>query len=220
MFFINFKTYPAGSGERALGLIKILEEVEKETKINIIPVVQVADIKEAVVVSKLDIWTQHVDSIELGAHTGAILPEAVVEDGAIGTFLNHSERKFQSFEELKKANERAKEVGLKTLIFADGIEELEKVLELKPDYVSYEPPELVGSSDKSVSTAHPDVVKKAVELARSKNSPLIVGAGIHSKNDVRISLELGADGFAVASDILKAKDPKKELLELTEGFRE
>jgi triosephosphate isomerase len=220
MFFINFKTYPAGTGENALNLIKILEQVRNETNTKVIPVVQAVDVKEAASFSKLDTWTQHIDPVELGAHTGAVLPEAVYEDGAVGTFLNHSERKFPSFEELKKANERAKEVGLKTLIFADGIKELENILELKPDYASYEPPELVGSSDKSVSSEHPDVVKKAVELAKSKNIPLIVGAGIHSKDDVRISLELGADGFAVASAIVKAKDPRKVLLELAEGYHQ
>jgi thiamine monophosphate synthase len=32
-------------------------------------------------------------------------------------------------------------------------------------------------------------------------------------------LELGASGVAVATDIVKAQDPQKELLELAEGFK-
>ena len=36
-------------------------------------------------------------------------------------------------------------------------------------------------------------------------SYLIVGAGIHSRDDVKKSLELGATGIAVAKDILKAE---------------
>jgi triosephosphate isomerase len=220
MFFINFKTYPAGTGEKALSLVKTLEEVQSETNIKVIPVVQPADIKEATESSKLEIWTQHVDPVEFGSHTGSTLPEAVKEDGAKGTFLNHSEHKFSDFKKLETANKRAKEVGLQTLIFADGIDELKLILELGSDYVSYEPPELVGSSDKSVSTEHPDIVDKAVKIAKEKGIPLIVGAGIHSKEDVKISLELGADGFAVASDVLKAEDPKKELLELVEGYEQ
>src|SRR3989344_1245737 len=142
MIFVNFKTYEQGTGAAALALVTILEEVAHDTQIKIIPVVQASDIKEVIQLSKLEVWTQHVDFIEYGAHTGAILPEAVFEDGAAGTFLNHSENKFESISSLEKAHKRAQEVGLKTLIFAGNIEELEQVIELKPTYVSYEPPEL------------------------------------------------------------------------------
>ena len=218
MIFVNFKTYEQGTGAAALALVTILEEVAHDTQIKIIPAVQASDIKEVIQLSKLEVWTQHVDFIEYGAHTGAILPEAGFEDGAAGTFLNHSENKFESISSLEKAHKRAQEVGLKTLIFAGNIEELEQVIELKPTYVSYEPPELVGSKTTSVSQAKPEVIAKAVEITRKKELPLVVGAGIKSQEDVRKSLELGAVGVAVASDIVTAKDPKKEILDLVQGF--
>lgn len=219
MIFVNFKTYPGGTGFQALKLVKVLEEVAHESQIKIIPVLQSTDIKEASIATTLEIWSQHVDPVEMGAHTGFILPEAVLEDGAMGTFLNHSEHKFVNFDDLKKANERAQSVGLKTLIFADGITELKKVIELKPSFVSYEPPELVGSATTSVSSAHPEIISEAANLSHGFGIPLIVGAGIHSMDDVRKSLELGAVGVAVASDIVKAEDPKKEIMDLVEGFR-
>lgn len=219
MIFVNFKTYPAGTGIEALKLVKVLEEVGHENQLKIIPVLQSTDIKEASIATTLEIWSQHVDPVEPGAHTGFILPEAVLEDGAMGTFLNHSEHKFREFEDLKKANERAQSVGLKTLIFTDGIEELKKVVNLKPNFVSYEPPELVGSATTSVSSAHPEVISEAATISHGFGIPLIVGAGIHSMEDVRKSLELGAVGIAVASDIVKAEDPKKEITDLVEGFR-
>lgn len=219
MIFVNFKTYSAGTGTEALKLVKILESVSHEYQIKIIPVLQASDLKEASIATTLEIWSQHVDAVEMGANTGYILPEAVFEDGAMGTFLNHSEHKFADFKDLAKANLRAKEVGLKTLIFADGIEELKKVIELKPDFVSYEPPELVGSATTSVSSAHPDIISEAANLSHGFGIPLIVGAGIHLMDDVRKSLELGAVGVAVASDIVKSEDPKKEILDLVEGFR-
>src|SRR4030042_2907120 len=130
MIFVNFKTYEQGTGASALRLINVLEEVASETQIKIIPVIQAADIKEAVQSSKLEIWTQHVDPVEFGAYTGHVLPEAVLEDGAIGTFLNHSENRFSEFERLIKANQRALGIGLKTLIFSGAFDELKKVLEL------------------------------------------------------------------------------------------
>jgi len=219
MIFINFKTYEQGSGGNALLLTAVLEEVATETQIKIIPVVQAADIKEVVQSTKLEVWTQTIDPVEFGAHTGAVLPEAVKEDGASGTFLNHSENKFADYEKLKLAVKRAKEVNLKTLIFADDTKELEKVSVLYPDFVSYEPPELVGSETASVATAHPEVIKKAAEISKGKGLPLIAGAGIHSREDVKKSMELGAVGVAVASGVVKADNPKEKLQDLTEGFK-
>lgn len=218
MIFVNFKTYPQGTGKEAIGLVKILEEVSTSEEIKIIPVLQAADIREATTISKLEIWAQSVSSFEPGAHTGQVLAEAVVEDGAAGTFLNHSEAKLD-FETLTKAHQRAKSVGLKTLIFAGDIEELKKVTSLKPDFVSYEPPELVGSETTSVAKSKPEVIAQAVEVSKAAGLPLIVGAGIKSAEDIKKSLELGATGVAVASDIVKSEDPKKETLNLVEGFK-
>lgn len=219
MIFVNYKTYERGTGQMAIALTKILEEVAHETQIKIIPVVQATDVKEIVVSTTLEVWTQKVDAVEFGAHTGSIVPEAVMEDGAIGTFLNHSELRFPSFDELAQASDRAKSAGLKTLIFAKDITELKNITSLSPSYLSYEPPELVGSSTLSVSTAKPEIIKEAAEIAKLASIPLIVGAGIKSQEDIRKSLELGAVGFAVASSILLAEDPRKVILELTDGFK-
>lgn len=219
MIFLNFKTYESGTGKRALFMAKIVEEISKESGVKIISVIQPMDIREVVLEISTDVWSQKVDAVEFGAHTGSILPEAVIDDGALGTVLNHSEDRFLDFETLGKAHGRAKEVGLKTLIFAKDLEELEKMGSLNPDYISYEPPALIGSKDVSVATAEPEIIAKASLVSKNLGIPLIVGAGVHSAEDVRKCLELGAMGVAVASDVMNAIDPKKELLDLTEGFR-
>lgn len=219
MIFVNFKTYQESTGEKAVALAKIIEEVATLTQIKIIPVVQAMDIWEIAQGSKCEVWAQGTDAFEYGAHTGSILPEAVFEDGARGTFLNHSENKFADFAELEKANIRAKEVGLKTLIFAATLDEIRKIMLIKPDYVAYEPPELIGSATDSVATAQPEIISQAVEIAKGFGIPLIVGAGIHDANDIRTSLRLGAVGFAIASGIIKAVDQKAALVELTEGYK-
>lgn len=219
MIFLNFKTYESGTGERAIHVAKIAEEVSKESGIKIIPVVQTADIKEIVSLTQIEVWAQKVDPVTYGAHTGSVLPESVFEDGAIGTVLNHSENRFNDFESLSLAHKRAKEVGLKTLIFTKDLEELQKVSELKPDFISYEPPSLIGSKDISVATAEPEIISKAVIISKSFGIPLIVGAGVHSKSDVKKCIELGSSGIAVASDVMLADNPKEELLDLVEGFK-
>lgn len=218
MIFVNFKAYQEGTGQRAIHLTKILEEVAHETQIKIIPVVQAMDIREIVGTTTLEVWTQKIDPVEPGAHTGSILAEAVKEDGAIGTFLNHSESKLPNFDELANASDRAKLLELKTLIFAANISELKDITSLTPTYLAYEPPELVGSTTTSVAT-RPEVIKEASEIARLAGIPLIVGAGVHSAEDVRKCLEQGAVGIAVASDILKSDDPRSELLDLVGGFQ-
>ncbi len=218
MIFVNFKAYPEGTGQDAVKLSQVLVKVSEETGIPIIPVVQSGDIKEVSSVSET-VWAQHIDPVEFGAHTGSVIAEAVKEDGASGTFLNHSEKKFFQFEDLSKAVTRAKQVGLETLIFAADTDELDVVVRFKPTYLAYEPPELVGSTTRSVATARPDVIVKAATIAQAVNIPLIVGAGVHTVEDVATSLKLGAQGIAIATGIVKAGDPEKELRELINGFK-
>jgi triosephosphate isomerase len=218
MIFVNFKTYKEGTGQAALTLTKILEEAAHEAQIKIIPVVQATDIKEVMASTTLEVWTQKVDPVEPGAHTGSILAEAVKEDGAVGTFLNHSESKFPNFDELAKASDRAKANDLKTLIFAANAKELKDITSLSPTYLAYEPPELVGSATESVAS-RPEVIRESSEIAKLAGIPLIVGAGVHSAEDVRKCLQEGAVGIAVASDILKSENPRQEILDLIEGFK-
>lgn len=219
MLFVNFKTYEQGTGIGAINLVKILETVADDAQIKIIPVVQVADIKEIVLGTKLEVWAQKVDPIEYGAHTGSILPEAILEDGASGVFLNHSEAKFTDFSQLEMAVSRCRELDLKTLVFAGNLEELKKLFQLRPTFVAYEPPELVGSLDTSVAREKPEIILDAVNLAKAEGLPLVVGAGIKSAEDIGKSLELGAVGVAVASDIVMAVNPEGELREMIEGFK-
>ena len=219
MIFVNYKTYEEGSGKNAVALTKILEEVAHESQIKIIPVVQVIDAEAIVASTTLEVWVQHVDPLTYGAHTGWTLPDEVAKIGVSGVFLNHSEHKFDNFDSLYGATEKAIAANLKTLVFAGNLDELTKVSELGTTYVAYEPPEFIGSTTTSVAQAEPDIIAKAAEIAREKGLPLVVGAGVHSMTDVKKSLELGAVGVAVATDIVKAQDPKKELLDLVEGFK-
>jgi len=200
---INFKTYK--QGKDAVKLAKIIEKFDKD----IIVGVQPTDIYEIAKATKLRVYSQHVDYFKAGRHTGFIIPEAVKEDGAEGSFLNHSEHRL-GFKDLKKTVKRCKEVGLKTIIFARDLREAEKIQTIKPDYLVVEPPELVGGK-KSVSKAKPELIKK---IAKKLKGKFLVGAGIHSKKDIEIAMELGASGIAISSAITKARNPRKKLKEL------
>jgi len=212
MIFVNFKTYQQGTGESALRLAQICAEVAQETGVQIIPIVQVADLFR-LASQGLVVWAQHVDEIEFGPYTGQILPEAILAAGAKGTLLNHSEHKL-SLEKIKGI--LAKFKGGQTLVCAESIEEGKQMAALKPDFLAYEPPELIGEKI-SVSQARPEAIREFT--SQIKDLPILVGAGIHSGEDVRKAIELGAKGILVSSDVVLAQEPKQELLKLIEGFR-
>lgn len=218
MIFVNFKTYKQSTGKNAILLANQIKRVSDLTKVTIIPVVQASDIREVKDSMGIEVWAQKIDPVSFGAHTGAILPEAVKEDGAVGVFLNHSEARFESNSDLEKAILRAKEVGLKTLVFAKDESEVKKFAVFHPDFIAYEPPELIGSRETSVATAKPEIISKVAVLLKDFRVPLIVGAGISDVVDVKKSLELGAVGVAVASSVVLADNPFEKLKELAGGF--
>jgi triosephosphate isomerase len=214
MIFVNFKIFEPGSGERALALAQVCREVQEQTKVTIIPVVQAVDLFR-LARQGLSVWVQHVDPIDFGAHTGQISPQAVSLAGAKGTLLNHSEKKIPP-ELISKSITSCRKVGLKVLACSDNLEEGKKITQFEPDFLAYESPELIGSRAVSVATAKPEVIKSFVD--EIKTIPVLAGAGVHSRKDVEIALQFGAVGVLVATDVVLAQNPKEELLDLAAGF--
>lgn len=214
MIFVNFKTYQKGTGKLALFLAKSCLEVEKETGVKIIPVVQAVDIN---LLKDFNVFTQHVDDISFGPNTGKILPQAVIEAGAKGTLLNHSESKIP-FQVIGSTIQKIKALdnNFKVLVCCESIDEAQEIVEFKPDFLAYEPLELIGG-DISVSKAKPEVISEFTKMI--EEIPILVGAGIRTKDDVKKAIELKAQGVLVSSDLLLAKDFKKELKELTLAFK-
>jgi len=203
LIVINFKTYQ--HAKNALKLAKIIENVNKEIIIGVEP----TDIFQLSKSTKLQLYSQHVDYFEQGRNTGYILPEAVKENNAIGTFLNHSEHPLD-FETIKKTIERCKKINLKTMVFVKDLNQAKEIEKLKPDYLIYEPPELVAGNI-SVSNAKPEIIKQFSDNIKMK---FLVGAGIKNNQDLRTSIKLGASGIALSSAITKARNPGKVLKEL------
>lgn len=215
MIFVNFKTYKEGTGNEAVKLARICQEVGKKTSLKIIPLVQAVDIFR-LASQGFEVWVQHLDDINFGPNTGQILPQAILAAGAVGSILNHSENKLP-IPVIGSIITRCKHLELKTLVCAESIEEAKEITEFKPNFLAYEPPEFIGSRTISVSTAKPEVIRDFVK--EIKKIPVLVGAGVHSQEDVKIALKLGAVGVLVATDVVLAKNPKKELIDLAEGFK-
>ena len=91
VIIVNFKTYLESTGKRAIELAKQAERASKETGANIIVVPQFADLAKVAEAVEIPVFAQHIDPIKPGNSTGHILAESIMEAGAVGTLINHSE---------------------------------------------------------------------------------------------------------------------------------
>ncbi len=215
---INFKNYAAVQGEGSVSLARAAERVSREVRAKII--VAPPSPMLALTVSKVGIpvFSQSVGIVKGEKTTGAVLPEAVREAGAAGTILNHSEARLERAV-LPELVTRLRRLGLKTCLCARDSREAAAISRLGPEYLAVEPPELIGSGI-AVSRAKPQVVAGTVAAARKAGykGKVLCGAGIVSGEDVRIAIELGADGVLVSSSVVMAKDWAAKIGELARSL--
>jgi len=216
---VNFKTYLEGTGRKALELARICERVSSETGVCVGVAVQSVDIAPIAVAVSIPVFAQHVDPVSPGSFTGQVLAESVKEAGAVGTLINHSERRLK-LADIDGIVTRTRENGLISVVCSNNASVSAAAAVLKPDMIAVEPPELIGTGI-PVSKAKPEVVTGTVELVRRVNRDVVIlcGAGITRGDDVAAALRLGTEGVLVASGIVKAKDPYKALLEFAEAMQ-
>ncbi len=211
MIWVNFKIYRETFGEGACRLAEICRKVSQKTKINIIPVVSPLDLYRIKKEIGGKVWLQHVDCFLEGQRTGWVSPLQASKLGADGVLLNHSEHRLPP----GKIRQILKNVGkMETMVCFKSQGQATKwvkKLRPKPDFIAYEPPELIGG-EVSVSQVQPQVIKRIVDLL--PDYQIIVGAGIKKGTDVKRALKLGAKGVLVSSAVVKAKDPERILNDL------
>ena len=217
LLLINFKLYNNSYGEGAISFSRILERISLERSVEIIISVPATMISRLADGISIPVFAQHVDASPLGAATGSITPELLKEAGAKGSILNHSERSMK-LSELSDAINRMKESGLESVVCVDRYELVAPVGLLKPTALLIEPPELIGTG-RAISREKPEVITRAVDANRQGGKVfLLAGAGIVTGEDVYRSIELGADGAAMASAVMKSADPAKAVDGLVDGI--
>lgn len=211
---LNFKTYLESTGKRALELAKISGEVAEETGINVVVSPQHADVWQIAKEVEIPVFAQHVDPVDAGGHTGSILLESMMEAGASGTLINHSEQRMK-LADIGAVLKKVKANDMVSVVCTNNVETSAAAATLKPNFVAIEPPELIGSGI-PVSKAEPEVVEGTVDVIHQINPDVKVlcGAGISTGEDMRAALDLGAEGVLLASGIILADDPKAALLDL------
>jgi len=217
LILLNLKTYLESTGKNAVKLAQMSEEIHGQTGICIAVAPQLTDLSEVVRRTSIPVFSQHIDPILPGSHTGHVLPESVKESGASGTLINHSERRL-GLSEIDMCIQRAKQVGLTTVVCSDSTQASVSVAALSPDVVAVEPPELIGSGI-PVSKARPEVVSSTVEAVAKIDGrvKVLCGAGISTGEDIVAALRLGSVGVLLASGVIKARDPRAVLLEMAEA---
>src|SRR2546428_12399338 len=118
------------------------------------------------------VFGEHGDGVDRSPTTGWTPPEALLEAGAAGTLINHSERKV-AWEEMAQSVPRCRRLGREVIACADDIAEAETLSKLAPEHIAIEPPELTGG-DARVPTANPAVITKAVDRIRPANPQVAV----------------------------------------------
>lgn len=218
LILVNFKTYSEATGRKAVKLAKTAEKISLETEVCIGLAPQFVDIAPIASTVSIPVFAQHIDPIAPGSFTGHILPEAIRETGAVGTLINHSERRLK-LADIDAIIARARESDLLSVVCANNAAVSAAAAALKPSMIAVEPPELIGTGI-PVSKAKPEVVLSTVDLVKRINPDVVIlcGAGITSGEDVAAALRLGTEGVLVASGVVKAKDPYKVLLEFAESI--
>ena len=217
---LNFKCYLEATGSRAVSLARYGQEAARKHGVSIIVAPQVADLRLVSRETEIPVFAQHVDAITAGSHTGHVLPESVLEAGASGVIINHSECRLQ-VSIIEDIISRAKDLKLKSAVCANTSKIAAAVASLEPDMIAVEPPELIGSGI-AVSKAKPEILTDTVTRIRRINNEVIIlcGAGITSGEDIKSALALGTQGVILASGVVKAKDQAAAINELAAACRQ
>lgn len=169
-------------GEQMLELARAADQASVKYDVRIILTPQYTDIPTlAKETESLLIFAQHMDPLPIGRGLGSVLPEAVKAAGAVGVMLNHAEKPM-TVSDLRKAIQRANEVGLVSIVCADSMEEAVAIAHFSPNMIVAEPTELIGTGKMSDEKY---VVETTSAIKRINPEILVLpAAGIKNGNDV------------------------------------
>jgi triosephosphate isomerase (TIM) len=205
-------------GPAAERTARLLEDLGKSMGVAVAVAPATPDLARVAASVAIPVLAQHVDRLDLGAHTGFVPPEAVRAAGGWGSLVNHSEHPI-SPAGVRDTVRRLQTLGMVAVVCARDVTTARRLGQTRPPYLAVEPPELIGG-DRAVSTARPEVVSGSVEAVHSVSPTTLVlcGAGVHDRRDVARALELGSSGVLVASAVTRAADPRAAVEELLAGF--
>jgi triosephosphate isomerase len=208
---VNFKTYTSALASAADRLGRQMADVK--TNARMVAVTSAFDLSSVSSIDGLEVWSQHLDPVGQGSHTGWLEPETAIARGATGTIINHAEHKV-SLDHVRDLMAMLPE-GFPVCACAADVTEARALAKLGPTFIAVEPPELIGG-DISVTSADPTIVSDTVAAVKevNPNVRVLCGAGVKNGQDVATAIALGAEGVLLASGVTKANDPQAVLEDL------
>ena len=211
---VNPKSYLYG--KESLDLAIASDKVAADTGLTIFFTCPYADIRLIKENTKHVIVTaQSMDPLTPGRGMGHVLGESLKEAGAGALFFNHAENP-KTVSDLYKTINRAKELGLITIVCADSVTEAKAVSCMKPDIVLAEPTDLIGTGQVADDSYTTDTCKAIAEI--DPDVLVMIASGVSTADDCYNVVKLGADGTGATSGILKAPDPKVRVREMAEAI--
>jgi triosephosphate isomerase len=216
-FEIGPKAYLYGA--KLLRLARHADRLSQKYSVRIIITPQCADIRLLAEETRhILVFAQHVDSLLPGRGIGATLPEAVREAGAIGTLLNHAERKLER-DELERTIQRAHDAGLATMVCADDAREAAEIARMSPNIVLVESPVLIEAGSRETSDQLE--IRKVNELLAHVDPRIRVlhGGGMSTGADAYNMVKWGAEATGSTSGVILAPDPFQRLEDMISSMR-
>lgn len=205
-------------GDQILDLARIADEAAAKYDVRVIYTTPYADIRRvAENVKYLKVFAPHMDDIPVGRGLACVLGESLKAAGAVGVMLNHAERPLSASTLVRTLN-RARELGLMSIVCADSMAETRAMAQMHPDLMITEPTELIGTGQ----AADLSYVKTSVDAIQSidPNIGILVGGGISNGTDVYNTIMAGADATGSSSGIVKAADPGAMVHEMLAAVRQ
>lgn len=205
-------------GDQILDLARIADEAAAKYDVRVIYTTPYADIRRvAENVKYLKVFAPHMDDIPVGRGLACVLGESLKAAGAVGVMLNHAERPLPASTLVRTLN-RARELGLMSIVCADSMDETRAIAQLHPDMMVTEPTELIGTGQAA------DMFYVSASVAAIKaidpNIGILVGGGISNGTDVYNTIMAGADATGSSSGIVKAADPGAMVHEMLAAVRQ
>ena len=182
---VNFKTYTSALASAAEQLGKQMASIQ--TNARMVAVTSAFDLSDVSAIDGLEVWSQHLDPVGQGSHTGWLEPETAIARGAVGTIINHAEHKV-SIEHVRDLMAMLPD-GFPICACAADVTEARALAALGPTFIAVEPPELIGG-DISVTTADPSIVSDTVAAVKevNPNVRILCGAGVKNGQDVATAI--------------------------------
>lgn len=220
MIILNFKNYPESTGQNAIKIVKEVEQLIQENS-ELIPYLYIAPaISDLSLIRNkfpnMNLVAQSVVSKFTPQSTGSVTPDILKDLNIKYSLFNHSENRVDK-KSLGIDVVEIQKRGVKLIVCCEDIVEAKELLTLNPFGIAFEPQELIGG-DYSV-TNRSDDVKEFINATKNFTTSFI-GAGIQDGGDIKKGLELGAEGFLIASSFVKADQRGLKIREFLKPFME